>query len=157
MFTSGDAASPTEWTAVSVLTSGLTIKVLFNRISTMIKNIRWLYSKLGTTDISSIGGGTVTGAISSLSSNKMDAMDYNTIVTLPYTCPYDCYAVFELKPSDTTLVYWYPTIGSNAFHLVSQNGVNAEKYAVIKKGTVIGSGSQSSSGVSYARVRIGKL
>ena len=156
-FTSGDAASPTAWTAVNVLTSGLTIKVLFNRISTMIKNVRWLYSKLGTTDISSIGGGTVTGAISSLNSNKMDAMGDNTIVTLPYTCPYDCYAVFELKPSDTTLVYWYPTIGSNAFHLVSQNGVNAEKYAVIKKGTVIGSGSQSSSGVSHARVRIGKL
>ena len=67
-FTSGDATSPTAWTAVSVLTSGLTIKVLFNRISTMIKNVRWLYSKLGTTDISSIGGGTVTGAISSLNS-----------------------------------------------------------------------------------------
>lgn len=68
-FTSGDAASPTNWTAVSVLTSGLTIKVLFNRISTMIKNVRWLYSKLGTTNISSIGDGTVTGAISSLNSN----------------------------------------------------------------------------------------
>ena len=67
-FTSGDAASPTAWTAVDVLTSGLTIKALFNRISTMIKNVRWLYSKLGTTDISSIGGGTVTGAISSLNS-----------------------------------------------------------------------------------------
>lgn len=69
-FTSGDAASPTAWTAVSVLTSGLTIKVLFNRISTMIKNVRWLYSKLGTVDISSIGGGTVTGAISSLNSKS---------------------------------------------------------------------------------------
>lgn len=72
-FTSGDSASPTAWTAVSVLTSGLTIKVLFNRISTMIKNVRWLYSKLGTTDISSIGGGTVTGAISSLNSNLPQA------------------------------------------------------------------------------------
>lgn len=87
----------------------------------------------------------------------MDAMGDNIVVTLPYTCPYDCYAIFELKPSGTTLVYWYPTIGSNAFHLVSQNGVNEEKYAVIKKGTVIGSGSQSSSGISYARVRVGKL
>jgi len=67
-FTSGDAESPTEWTEVDVLTSGLPIKTLFNRISTMIKNVRWLYSKFGTTDISSIGGGTVTGAISSLNS-----------------------------------------------------------------------------------------
>lgn len=65
-FTSGDSSSPTEWTAVDVLTSGLPIKTLFSRISTMIKNIRWLYSKLGTTDISSIGNGTVTGALSTL-------------------------------------------------------------------------------------------
>ena len=68
-FTSGDAASPTAWTAVDVLTSGLPLKTLFNRISTMVKNVRWLYSKLGTTDISSIGGGTVTGAISALNGN----------------------------------------------------------------------------------------
>lgn len=70
-FTSGDAESPTTWTAVSVLTSGLPIKTLFSRISTMIKNIRWLYSKLGTTDISSIGNGTVTGAISALNGKKI--------------------------------------------------------------------------------------
>lgn len=76
-FTSGDSSSPTEWTAVDVLTSGLPIKTLFSRISTMIKNVRWLYSKLGTTDISSIGGGTVTGAISSLNS-KLTPYDFFT-------------------------------------------------------------------------------
>lgn len=65
-FTSGDAASPTAWSNVSVITTGSTLATLFNRISTMVKNVRWLYSKLGTTDISSIGGGTVTGAISAL-------------------------------------------------------------------------------------------
>lgn len=68
-FTSGDAASPTAWSSVSVITSGSTLATLFNRISTMVKNVRWLYSKLGTTDISSIGGGTVTGAISALNGN----------------------------------------------------------------------------------------
>lgn len=65
-FTSGDAASPTAWTNVSVITTGSTLATLFNRISTMVKNVRWLYSKLGTTDISSIGNGTVTGALSTL-------------------------------------------------------------------------------------------
>ena len=80
-FTSGDATKPTAWTAVSVLTSGLTIKVLFNRISTMIKNVRWLYSKLGTTDISSIGGGTVTGAISSLNSKTTESITLSSNVT----------------------------------------------------------------------------
>lgn len=68
-FTSGDAASPTAWTNVSVITTGSTLATLFNRISTMVKNVRWLYSKLGTTDISSIGNGTVTGALSTLNGN----------------------------------------------------------------------------------------
>lgn len=76
-FTSGDAASPTAWSSVSVITSGSTLATLFNRISTMVKNVRWLYSKLGTTDISSIGGGTVTGAIS--------ALNGKTILTLTRT------------------------------------------------------------------------
>lgn len=70
-FTSGDAASPTAWSSVPVLASGSTLATLFNRISTMIKNVRWLYSKLGTTDISSIGNGTVTGALSTLNGKKI--------------------------------------------------------------------------------------
>ena len=72
-FTSGDAASPTAWSSVPVLTSGSTLATLFNRISTMIKNVRWLYSKLGTTDISSIGNGTVTGALSTLNGKLNDS------------------------------------------------------------------------------------
>lgn len=43
-FTSGDAASPTAWSSVSVLTSGSTLATLFNKISTMVKNIRYLYN-----------------------------------------------------------------------------------------------------------------
>lgn len=65
-FTSGDAASPTEWSDVSVVASGTALKTILNRITTMMKNVRWLYSKLGTTDISGVGGGTVTDAISFL-------------------------------------------------------------------------------------------
>lgn len=83
-FTSGDAASPTAWTNVSVITTGSTLATLFNRISTMIKNVRWLYSKLGTTDISSIGNGTVTGALSTLNgktSKTYSGTPNNVIVT----------------------------------------------------------------------------
>lgn len=61
-FTSGDAASPTAWTAVSVLTSGLPIKTLFNRISTMIKNVRYIWSLIGTTALGTTAT-TITGAI----------------------------------------------------------------------------------------------
>lgn len=67
-FTSSDVAdgSATAWTGVNPLTSGETNKSIFAKLSQMFKNIRYLYKMLGTTDISSIGNGTVTGGISSL-------------------------------------------------------------------------------------------
>lgn len=68
-FTSTDATEPTEYTDVELLASGEKHSSLFAKISTMFKNIRYLYKMLGTTDISSIGDGTVTGGISSLNSN----------------------------------------------------------------------------------------
>lgn len=66
-FTSSDVAdgSASAWTSVATLTSGEKHTSLFAKVSQMFKNVRYLYKMLGTTDISSIGGGTVTGAISS--------------------------------------------------------------------------------------------
>lgn len=61
-FTSGDAASPTGWTAVGVLTSGLSLKTLLNRISTMVKNVRYIWSKIGTASMGTTAT-TITGAI----------------------------------------------------------------------------------------------
>ena len=67
-FTSSDVAdgSATAWTGVNPLTSGETNKSIFAKLSQMFKNIRYLYKMLGTTDISSIGNGTVTGVLTSL-------------------------------------------------------------------------------------------
>ena len=67
-FTSSDVAdgSATAWTTVTPLASGEKHRIMFAKISQMFKNIRFLYKLLGTTDISSIGNGTVTGGISSL-------------------------------------------------------------------------------------------
>lgn len=79
-FTSGDAADSsvsrtTGWSAVAALTSGLTHSALFNRISTMMKNVRYLYKLIGTTDISSLStAGTVTGAISKLNTDLTDTL-----------------------------------------------------------------------------------
>lgn len=66
-FTSSDVAdgSASAWTTVSKLSSGEKHSSLFAKVSQMFKNVRYLYKMLGSTDISSIGGGTVTGAISS--------------------------------------------------------------------------------------------
>ena len=66
-FASSDTpdADASAWTSVATLESGEKHASLFSKISQMFKNIRYLYKMLGTTDISRIGGGTVTGAISS--------------------------------------------------------------------------------------------
>ena len=71
-FTSSDVAdgSATAWTTVAALANTETHASIFAKISQMFKNIRYLYKLLGTTDISSIGNGTVTGAVSALNSGK---------------------------------------------------------------------------------------
>lgn len=74
-FTSLDSDSPTAWTNVSVLASGEKHGSLFRKISTMIKNVRWIYKMLGTTNISAIGGGTVTGALSALNTDLAGKQD----------------------------------------------------------------------------------
>ena len=70
-FTSSDVAdgSATAWTSVAKVASGETHKSIFAKMSQMFKNIRYLYKMLGTTDISAIGNGTVTGGLSSLNSS----------------------------------------------------------------------------------------
>lgn len=69
-FTSSDVAngSASAWTTVSKLSSGEKHSSIFAKVSQMFKNVRYLYKMLGTTDISNIGNGTCTGAISSLNS-----------------------------------------------------------------------------------------
>lgn len=57
------------WSPVGTLNSGETHSSIFNKVSQMFKNIRYLYKTLGTTDISSIGNGTVKGAIGTINGN----------------------------------------------------------------------------------------
>ena len=68
-FTSADSTTATAWTDVAALATGEKHSSIFNKVSTMFKNIRFLYKMLGTTDISAIGDGTVTNALSTLNSN----------------------------------------------------------------------------------------
>lgn len=76
-FTSNDSTTG-DSTAPSLLKSGETHASIFSKVSTIFKNVRWLLSKMGTTDISSLGDGTVTGALSTLNSNiggKQNTLD----------------------------------------------------------------------------------
>lgn len=80
-FDSADDKNPTTWSDVELLTSKEEQRSLFSKISTMFKNIRYLYKMLGTTDISHYSDGTVTGAIKSAcdnaDSNKAAIADVN--------------------------------------------------------------------------------
>lgn len=68
-FDSADELNPTDTENVTLLTGTDSWSQRFQKISQMFKNIRFILGKLGTTDISSIGNGTVTGALSELNSN----------------------------------------------------------------------------------------
>ncbi len=65
-FASEDSLIPAAWADVPVLATGEKHSSILNKISTMFKNVRWLYKMLGTTDISAIADGTLTGAVSML-------------------------------------------------------------------------------------------
>ena len=88
-FDSADDKNPTTWSDVELLTSKEEQRSLFSKISTMFKNIRYLYKMLGTTDISNIGDGTVTGGLSVLSNNAYDLKMLGW--TVPKECPVQNY------------------------------------------------------------------
>ncbi len=79
-FTSGDDLNPTGWTAIGKIFSGAKLKDILNGFSTGIKNLRFLYKLIGTTDISKIGDGTLTGIVSALNTDIQGYKDYVSYV-----------------------------------------------------------------------------
>lgn len=68
-FTTSDTTTDAEiieYTDMAKLTSGSPLKTLMSIMSKAVKNVRWFQKLLGTTDISGIGNGTVTNAVSTL-------------------------------------------------------------------------------------------
>lgn len=76
VFNSGTLCGSDAWSSVAQMATGETHASLFSKISTMFKNIRTLAKVIGTTDISAIGTGTISNAISSINSDlsELDAM-----------------------------------------------------------------------------------
>lgn len=75
-FTSEDASTNPTWTNTEVLSSGETHSSIFTKISAMFKNVRYLYSKIGTKDVSTVGGdGTITDAIVSMNTSLDNSVE----------------------------------------------------------------------------------
>ena len=111
-YSSGDSVSPSEWSTVDSIASTDTNSSIFNKITTMVKNVRWLYTKLGTTDISSIGDGTVTGGLSSLYgdlSDKAELPHTHVVGDLPVTNDTQANST-TLIPSSAAIYSLYTTM-----------------------------------------------
>ena len=70
-FTSGDEANPTGWADIGLAASGEKHSSLMRKFSLSIKNVRYLWKLLGSTSLSGIGDGTVTGAINALNTGMV--------------------------------------------------------------------------------------
>ena len=116
-FTSNDATESTSWTDVDVMGSGEKHSGLFSKISTMFKNIRYLYKLLGTTDISKVGDGTVSGAISTLNSNMSSSTKYASVTGAGW------YRIAKYAVSDDSSK---AGAGDNSVDIVIQRNYNNE-------------------------------
>lgn len=86
-YTSNDNGTPpAEWGEVNVISTSDTNSSIFSKLTGMVRNVRWLYSKLGTEDFSGTGQSTITGALRSLQSGldgKSPLSHTHTVDTLP--------------------------------------------------------------------------
>lgn len=79
---SNDNINPTKWEDVNRLENSESYKSIFTKLSTMFKNVRYLWKLMGKTDISKIGNGTITGALSTINTNVSNTRtDLATIET----------------------------------------------------------------------------
>lgn len=118
IFNSGDLGGDSDyaWAPVAKIDSAEKHSVLFNKVSTMFKNIRTIAKLIGTTDISAVGDGTVSGAIGTLSSDLSELENYtvtsintqNEIInrttagTSTYTLTHDCVLLINIFTNTST-------------------------------------------------------
>ena len=77
---SNDSNTPHSWTDVDTLVSGETNGSIFTKISSMFKNIRYLYNLIGTSDFSGINT-TITGALTTLNNEKSSSSHTHSTFT----------------------------------------------------------------------------
>ena len=133
-FTSGDDLNPTGWTAIGKIFSGGQLKDMLNGFSTGIKNLRFLYKLIGTTDISKIGDGTLTGIVNSLntdikekflikSENKNISVGTNASAAVTFTVKQAGYNIAGITPASPTGAYTVcvGSIDNVSFSVIARN------------------------------------
>ena len=68
-----------EATNLEELTTGEKLSSIFGKLKLAVKNLKSLISLIGTTDISTIGDGTITGGLSDVNGKLVNIIRYTTI------------------------------------------------------------------------------
>ena len=76
-YVSNDKSNTTEYINVDPITTAETNSSIFSKITTMVRNIRYIWSRIGNTDISSIGD-SITSALVNSNNNATTKADNNT-------------------------------------------------------------------------------
>lgn len=129
-FTSADSEEPSEWTDVALLKNTNKFWGIFNRISIMFRNVRYLYKMLGTTDISQVGNGTVTGALSSLSANSLKCKVVSSPVTGIAAGSYKEIQFDTGLSGDHTLMAAVPVLNQHSYLQTEAKLISATVYSV---------------------------
>ncbi len=141
-FESGDEESVDGWTDVPVMQNVEDHKTIFRKISNMVKNVRYLYNLLGTTDISGCGADTVTGAIKKLSERKIPNVTRSASVTQEGQLALD--AVEKNAAVPGTMAYDLAQINSNMLTDITESYTDPDGYSTGNyKGILIQDGVQA--------------
>lgn len=111
-FNSGDAINPTGWADVGLVESGEEHKSLWRKVSLFAKNMRYLWKLYGAHDISKLGDGTLTGAISKLNTDFLKANEVKSYFA-PEPPTNDIFASFSHWVFHVTKVGRVVTITTN--------------------------------------------
>lgn len=87
-----------EATTLDELTTGEKLSSILGKIKLSVKNLKSLIGLIGTTDISTIGDGTITGGLSDVN-GKLIAPDYKSAVAIQsnYTCMINGYVIGTIQ------------------------------------------------------------
>lgn len=156
-FESGDTVTASEltgFTDVEKLESGETRKSIFSKMSTMFKNVRYLAKMLGSTDISKIGDGTVTGGLNTLNN---DLGNNNTLVN--QTLGYHKKNLLKNTASDSIVNGITYTVNDDGSITATGTATDTATLCIknpyyLKKGSYILSGCPNGGGIETYRLHI---
>lgn len=127
-----------EATTLEELTTGEKLSSIFGKLKLAVKNLKSLISLIGTTDISAIGDGTITGGLSDVN-GKLDksAFDLDNRIMVTdniFTCQTDGYLRMYAKYGSEYIVV---SLNSQPVSCIAAGNCSGNVNMYVKKGMTI--------------------